>query len=85
MKNIYKYRIDFIGSTILLPTNARVKRVAVQEGAICLWIEHDLDKGTKFGRRYQVFATGVDIPDSAIWQGTFFDGPFVWHVYEVVN
>ena len=85
MKNIYKYKITFIDSIIDLPTNAVVVKAGAQDGWVCLWVEHDLNNGTHFTRRYQVFATGADIPDSAIWQDTFFDGPFVWHVYEVVE
>ena len=83
MKNIFKYPIS--NNSILLPTNATVVKVGIQDGSAFVWIEHDLTQIPKYPRNYKIFGTGHDIPDSAIWQGTFFDAPFVWHVYEVVE
>ena len=34
-------------------------------------------------RHFEVYGTGQPIPLHTEHVGTFFDGPFVWHVYEI--
>ena len=80
MKTIYKYLLD---ETLDLPTDTKVVRVGVQDNRSYIWIELDPFAIPIFPRTYKIFGTGYDIPDTAIWQGTFEEGQFIWHVYEV--
>ena len=64
-----------------LPGGASFVRADMQEGIICIWFLVDRDE-PKVERRFSVYGTGQDVPDTANYVGTVMDGPFVWHVFE---
>ena len=35
-------------------------------------------------QRLQVFGTGFEIPENALWRGSCAAGTFIWHVYRIV-
>lgn len=85
MKVIYKYTVpNERGTAIELPVDSQVVHVGLQRGDLMLWIEHGaVDANTRRApRHFDVFGTGHEIPDDSRYVGTFFDGPFVFHVYE---
>lgn len=97
MKRVYKYPLYVpmknSGSPltdILMPKNAKVVHVGLQEGVVTIWAEVDDDalqaavSGREWdGRRFAVYGTGDTIPDDdAVHVGSLMDGIFVWHVYE---
>lgn len=48
------------------------------------WYEHRDDVAAT-ARTFEVFGTGHDLPDGAVWRGTTARTPdgFVWHLYEI--
>lgn len=88
MKTIYKYKLEFEGSTkIKLPYGSKVVHVGLDLSRVArIWVEQHPDKGwpqiNYTERKFYIYGTGHDIPGAAEHVGTFKDGPFVWHVYE---
>ncbi len=80
MRTVYKYPILMEGSTLVLPDDAVVVHVGMQN-LVTIWVELDKEAPVT-PRHFAVFGTGHQIPDGWSHCGTFFDGPFVWHVYE---
>lgn len=81
MQKIFKYSIsDF---DVLIPTYGKVVKVGLQNGVPHIWVlfNRTLDTGTS-NRRFVIHGTGHDIPVHHSYVGTYFDGPFVWHVFE---
>lgn len=84
-KVVYKYTVpNEIGAAIDLPVNSQVVHAGLQRGDLVLWVEHgQVGENTKrVPRHFDVFGTGHEIPDDSRYVGTFFDGLFVFHVYE---
>lgn len=85
-KVVYKYMVPNERSTpIEMPVDSKVVHVDLQRGDLMLWVEHGwVDENTPRTKRcFDVFGTGHAIPFESTYVGTFFDGPFVFHVYEV--
>lgn len=86
MRNvIYKYDLE-IGKTILfLGISDRIMDIQAQDGQICMWVMVDLDDRRKSPRTFEVQATGHEFDGSNLnYLRTVQDGPFVWHVFEVL-
>ena len=72
-------------TTLTMRAGATIRAVGVQQpGEICLWAEVPFDSPLE-PRTFRVVPTGGDLPDVGNYIGTAFDGPFVWHVYEVAS
>lgn len=88
MKTIHKYRLNIDGDTYYaeIPSTATVVHVGTQDGALTIWAELPLDPPTPdwVRKTYRVPGTGFTFPSEDVYVTTIFDGPFVWHVYEVV-
>ena len=82
MKTIYKYNTG----EILLPQGAIVRKAGMQNGMIALWAEVDTDAPDEH-RHFVAYGTGWEIATDRnhCYIDTVFDGPFVWHVYEVYD
>ena len=86
-KVVYKYEIRGDERPIQMPADATIVHVAEQDSRLMLWAEHILpDENTSVAvRKFSVFGTGHQIPFGAEYVGTFFNGPFVFHVYEILE
>jgi hypothetical protein len=78
MKMIYKYQIG----TVQIPKGAKILTANRQGDDVVLWAEVDTTTDREH-RTFRVFGTGFEIPEGSTYINTFFDGPFVWHLYEV--
>lgn len=59
--------------------------VQIQEGLPCLWIDTD-PNAEQVERAFTRVGTGWDMPtDTLEYIGTFQEGQFVWHIYEVLR
>lgn len=74
--------------TLVMPRNAEVLHVGVQEQEgekpktrVVIWALVDPD-ATEEERHFLLIATGQAVPDEARHLGTFFMGPYVWHLFE---
>lgn len=80
MKKVFKYQLSWYdpsGHAI----KGRALSVGVQGGTPMLWAEYDDAQPSRVAVFY-IFGTGASIPSTYNYVGTFFDAPFVWHVYE---
>lgn len=89
MKTIYKYTVDLSHLTgLALPPSAKVLRFGTQEGDMFIWVELDTQEPTE-ERFFQIIGTGHPLPELegriAEYVGTADQGPFVWHLYELVE
>jgi hypothetical protein len=82
-KQIWKYKVENI---IEMPKGAEILSVQIQNGEMfnaCIWAkvssENELEK-----RQFLVVGTGHTFDDTdMVYIGTYQDGPFVWHLFEV--
>jgi hypothetical protein len=81
MRTVFKYpfRVDD-RVVIRLPLNFEVLHVAVQDDQPCLWALVDTDEPS-FDREFRIFGTGHEV--LGVHDATFFEGPFVWHLFRV--
>jgi hypothetical protein len=91
-KTIYKYPIQLHSAQhVTLPRGARVLTVNVQLGQLVIWAEVEVDNDGEptevEQRKLYVFGTGHTMlheeNEALRYIGTAFQGPYVWHVYEV--
>ena len=76
-KRIYKYRVDD-----RTPKGAKLLHIDMQDGFPTVWLEvNTLRQLTE--NRYYCFPTGGLVPEGYRHLKTLFDGPYVWHIYEV--
>ncbi len=83
IKQIWKYKVENI---IEMPKEAEILSVQIQNGQMfnaCIWAkvnpENELEK-----RQFVVIGTGHTFDDTNYeYIGTYQDGPFVWHLFEV--
>ncbi len=87
MKVIFKYEILGRGTPVVMPADAKIVHVGQQDDRLMIWAEHICpdENTTALSRIFDVFGTGQSIPDTAEYLGTFFDSPFVWHLYETLE
>lgn len=91
MRTIWKFSIPNRHKTdvfsVPMPLGSLPLFFAKQDGALTLWAEVDSDQ-VVCDKTFLVVGTGyqIDVPsDSRRYVGTCFDGPFVWHLFEIVG
>lgn len=68
-----------------MPLDAEICTFEYQNGIPCIWAIVDPDV-LKVTRRFRIFGTGHELPglDECCYVGTTQDGPFVWHLFELL-
>lgn len=88
MRTIWKFSIGQTKAAVKMPIGAKPLAVQVQGDEACLWAEVDSDAETET-RHFRIFGTGHDMPSgmgySDVYLGTFQQGPFMWHLYELTG
>ena len=84
MKRVYKYPVNRNAKkfSLILPMNFKFLRVQLQNETAFFWAEVILD-GLTVEYKFELFGTGQDIPDTAKHLGTYDDGPFVFHLFQM--
>jgi hypothetical protein len=82
MKTIHKYHLPNDG-TLLLTEGHSFMHFNIQNGLRTIWMEVDLERTTPVEYEFAVIGTGWEVPEDAQYYGTAFEGPFVWHLYQV--
>lgn len=84
MRTMWKYKLELTDQiqTIETKVGATLRLVAFQRGDVTLWFEV-LSGVPNTHRRYVVCGTGHEVPLGAVYVGTCFCAPFVWHVFEI--
>lgn len=87
MQTVYKYPFELTPKVSFdLPAGAAILRFYVQPlSGPCMWAQVD-PSFPKEKREFRIYGTGhaIEEPETLKHLATFFDGPYVWHVYEVV-
>lgn len=84
MQTIYKYTLTHgIDNEIEMHQGTIVRRVAMQGSSLCIWAELD-NTARKSKRTFRIIGTGHLIPENGHYLGSCDDGPFVWHVLELI-
>ena len=86
MQVVHKYPLVFGYKVVNMPRDAVVVSVAFQHGLPTLWALFTVDSDAKpdfVDRPFLIAATGEAFDGE--YCGTFFEGPFVWHVIERVT
>ena len=80
MKTIWKYELQLDDFSIVMPMGSKI--ITVENGF--LWAIVDPDNEDE-SREFAVHGTGHPIThqNSKEYVGTWFEGPFVWHLFEV--
>lgn len=88
MNTIYKYPVALKHLIeVELPIYAKILHVDFQLGTLMIWAEVDTNS-PKVNRVLAVFGTGQELsaPFGKLkYISTAKQGPFVWHIYEIVN
>lgn len=85
MKVIYKYDLT---PKVLLPKGASVLKAGMQSGGLYIWALVDPNEKTHIERTFEVIGTGHPFEHEYLkhrFVDTIFDGPFVWHIWELNN
>jgi hypothetical protein len=86
-ERMLKYQVSSDTSrqvAVLMREGATIRAVGVQGHAIYVWAETPVQADPlTITRTFRVVATGDDLPGVGNYIGTVFEGPYVWHIYEV--
>ena len=81
MRTVWKFPLNFGMTEIEVGADARVVHVGLDpQDAPRVWVEHT-HPGPRTTMRLSMVGTGYPVEGTHV--GTFFDGPFVWHVYKL--
>ena len=85
MDQVWKYLLTPVCG-IELPLNAKILKVAVQNGEVYVWVQGDSEL-PKYTAKFMSFGTGQPIPDDLRlnYLDTVFLDALVYHVYEVLG
>ena len=83
MQVVYKYPISISDAvTLKLPRGARIVHLGMDANNVpCVWALVDRYAGVSTPREFCISGTGAVVSDNKEYIGTFFDMPFVWHVF----
>jgi len=86
MRIIYKYPLVITDlQTVYLPKGAKILTVQDQHGVACLWVEIETTNDPE-QRIIEIVGTGNKMEEhERKYISTFFQFPFVWHVYERIK
>lgn len=89
MRSVYKYRATFGGAIgDMVPASGEVVLAGNDNrGHACVWLDVDseLPRSKQFNDRFVIVGTGHEIAALSIHRYSWFDGPYVWHLYEVLS
>jgi hypothetical protein len=81
-KVIYKYEVDTI---VVMPIGAEILTVQLQHGTPWIWALVDRNNQLE-ERNFDIRGTGYEIEDiNSKYIATYQEGPFVWHVFEILE
>jgi hypothetical protein len=82
-RTIWKFQLTAM--EISMPFDAEICTFQYQAGVPCVWAIVDPDV-MSVTRRFRIFGTGSELPtiDQCCYVGTAQEGPFVWHLFELL-
>jgi len=85
MKTIYKYPLTSKDSTLMLPKDAEILTVKLQNGTPTLWVLVNPHTSELEERCIRIFGTGWEVNDNMKYIETYMEEYFVWHVFELIK
>jgi hypothetical protein len=84
MQTVFKYPISMTSDVRLnMPEDAKIVQVGLDNTETpCVWALVDPDAMPTVKRKFGIYGTGGRVPDNCAFVDTFFQMPFVWHVFE---
>lgn len=84
VSTVWKYDVpvDDQVHVVDMPPGFVIGVACQRPNCVTFWAEVDSDAPVA-SRSFVVIGTGHIVPDESIHLGIAFDGPFVWHLYEV--
>lgn len=87
-KTIWKFPLPLMDfPAVTMPANAEILAAQMQGSAPCLWALVDPDAPMET-RLFAIVGTGHPATDRVLFENyiaTVQDGPFVWHIFEVLR
>lgn len=88
-RKVYKYLIPPPHEPLSLPKGALFRYFGLQGGELYVWYEVDADVLEIEAIALGIFGTGQEIPllpepAGFAWRASCVDGPFVWHLYQLL-
>jgi hypothetical protein len=86
MKTIHKYPISNGVFELKIPAGAKILDAFVQDGEPFLWAEVETFNQLQT-ERFMTLGTGHPFPSSVrsyTYISTFQDGPYIWHLYQII-
>lgn len=83
-KTIWKYQLSLSKNTFTMDALGEPCRVAMQDGIVTMWAIVN-PKAPQVERNFFCSGTGHDVSDTAKYVGSATDGPFEWHVWELMR
>jgi hypothetical protein len=83
MRVIYKYELT---QRIQLPIDSQVLKVGMQNGIMQMWVLVDPNEKQTSQRNFEIIGTGHSFEFDYLthtYIDSLFDGPFVWHIWEL--
>jgi hypothetical protein len=85
-RSVWKYPLSSFPAIILVPKGAKILKLAIQDNFPTLWILVNPEENVE-ERIFDYYGTGFTINniDHKVYIDTWFNGPFVWHLFEVTD
>ena len=82
IKQIWKYKFNY---GIEMPLDAKILTIQTQDGEPTIWALVNPNNELEI-RNFRIVGTGNPFDDTNYtYIGTFQDGPFVWHLFEIIK
>ncbi len=86
-KTIWKFPLLNMPYDVTMPEGSKILKVDMQGGVPTIWVGVDTDMPDEI-RKFIIYGTGAVIRQEhtyASYIETVFDGPFVWHIFEITD
>ena len=86
-RTVFKYTVPVfagVSSSLALPKDAQIIKVDMKGALITLWVIVE-PNNERVLRSFIVHGTGHAVHPKGVYVGTVFDGPFVWHLFELMG
>jgi len=84
VKTIWQVELPKPICHVHLPVGAQVVRVGRQGASVCVWAIVESSNALE-DRLFATAVTGQPLPHDVRYLGTWDDGPFVWHLFELTR
>jgi hypothetical protein len=82
-RQVWKFPIGAAVQGLQMPVAGKPLHVGLDpEGIACVWMEIE-SEANRVSRRFHVAGTGWNIPSPSEYVGSWKEGPFMWHLFDL--